>query len=115
MVHPAPVEIEGGTYNGVRGQGRNEGNNNKVRENEEENQNNHEARETEAEGSSGHKVREIKEEDGNSHKEETVQAPAGEEYAVFEFSEADGLQPGSYNVQIDVNMQPVGIAEFRVE
>ncbi|SJZ90261.1 hypothetical protein [Novilysobacter spongiicola] len=54
-------------------------------------------------------------EDGNSHKEETVQAPAGEEYIVFEFSEADGMQPGTYNAQIDVNMQPVGIAEFRVE
>lgn len=53
-------------------------------------------------------------EDGLTHKEETVDVPTSE-HASFSFSQADGMQAGLYNVQIDAGFEPIGISEFRVE
>ena len=53
--------------------------------------------------------------DGNAHKEEMKDVPAGAQHVNFAFSAADGMKPGNYNVQIDVNFEPVGIVDFRVQ
>lgn len=50
--------------------------------------------------------------DGMSHKEEEKKVGAGP--VNFEFSQADGLKVGKYNVQIDVNDRPVGIVDVVV-
>lgn len=52
--------------------------------------------------------------DGQTHKMESKTGASGD-HVSFEFSAADGLVAGSYNVQIDANGIPLGIAEFRVE
>lgn len=53
--------------------------------------------------------------DGNTHKEERKPIPAGAEFMNFQFSRADGMKPGKYNVQIDVDLKPVGIVDFKVD
>ncbi len=54
--------------------------------------------------------------DGTSHKEETVQLKSGGAQPVaFSFKKGDGMVPGKYNVQIDVDMVPVGIADFVIK
>ena len=50
--------------------------------------------------------------DGMSHKEEEKEIGTGP--VNFEFSQADGLKVGEYNVQIDVNDRPVGIVDVVV-
>lgn len=37
------------------------------------------------------------------------------DYVNFQISGTDGLKPGTYNVEIDVNDKPVGIADFKVQ
>lgn len=37
------------------------------------------------------------------------------DYLNFQLSKADGMKPGNYNVQIDVNDKPVGIVDFKVQ
>lgn len=37
------------------------------------------------------------------------------DYINFQISKADGLKPGNYNVEIDVNDKPVGIVDFKVQ
>lgn len=54
-------------------------------------------------------------EDGNTVKEETRPLPAGAQYVNFSFSRADGMKPGDWNVQIDVDFKPVGIVDFKVK
>lgn len=51
--------------------------------------------------------------DGTSHKEEE-KAVAGD-VINFSFSQADGMKAGAYNVEIDLNDVPVGIADFKVQ
>lgn len=51
--------------------------------------------------------------DGTSHKEEEKKIGSGP--VLFQFSKADGLQAGEYNVQIDVNDRPVGIVDMIVQ
>ena len=51
--------------------------------------------------------------DGLTHKEESK--PVTGEYLNFQFSQADGMKPGKYNVEIDVNDKPVGIVDFTVQ
>lgn len=51
--------------------------------------------------------------DGNSHKEEEKTIASGP--TSFEFSQADGMKPGTYNVEIDVNDRPVGIVDVVVK
>lgn len=51
--------------------------------------------------------------DGTTHKEETQKLKSGGGQPVtFSFGQADGMKPGKYNVEIDLDMTPVGIAEF---
>lgn len=50
--------------------------------------------------------------DGTTHKEETKELAAGDAVVTFAFAKADGMVPGKYNVQIDRDMTPVGIADF---
>ncbi|ATD68554.1 hypothetical protein CNR27_14845 [Luteimonas chenhongjianii] len=52
--------------------------------------------------------------DGQTHKMESKTGATGD-YVSFEFASADGMVAGNYNVQIDANGIPLGIAEFRVE
>lgn len=51
--------------------------------------------------------------DGLSHKEEEKKIGSGP--VLFQFSKADGLRAGEYNVQIDVNDRPVGIVDMIVQ
>lgn len=51
--------------------------------------------------------------DGISHKEEEKKVSSGP--VSFEFSKADGMKPGKYNVEIDVNDRPVGIVDVEVK
>lgn len=51
--------------------------------------------------------------DGMSHKEEEKTIGSGP--VLFQFSKADGLRAGEYNVQIDVNDRPVGIVDMVVQ
>jgi predicted small lipoprotein YifL len=51
--------------------------------------------------------------DGTSHKEEEKTIGSGP--VTFQFSSADGLKAGLYNVQIDVNDRPVGIVDMTVQ
>lgn len=51
--------------------------------------------------------------DGLSQKEES-KAIAGD-FVTFEFSKADGMKPGKYNVEIGVDDKPVGIVDFVVQ
>ncbi len=54
--------------------------------------------------------------DGTTHKEETRELKAGGTQPVaFSFTKADGMIPGKYNVQIDEDMTPVGIADFVIK
>lgn len=53
-------------------------------------------------------------EDGRTHKEERRKL-AGEQYVSFSFAKIDGMKPGKYNAQIDVDMVPVGITDFVVK
>jgi hypothetical protein len=53
--------------------------------------------------------------DGRTHHEEERTISPGAKLVVFTFGRNQGLQPGAYNVQIDINDQPVGISDFRVE
>lgn len=54
--------------------------------------------------------------DGTSHKEESKKIASGDQQVLwFSFGKADGMRPGKYNVQIDVNSAPVGIADFVVK
>ncbi len=54
--------------------------------------------------------------DGRTHKEETRElASGGTQVATFSFASGDGMVPGKYNVQIDVDMIPVGIADFIIK
>ena len=54
--------------------------------------------------------------DGTTHKEETKNLASGDQQAIwFSFAQADGMRPGKYNVEIDVNMTPVGIADFQIQ
>ena len=50
---------------------------------------------------------------GLSVKEEDK--PLSGDFINFQISSADGLKPGSYNVEIDVNDKPVGIVDFKVQ
>ena len=50
--------------------------------------------------------------DGTSHKEEEKQVGSGPLH--FEFSKADGLKAGQYNVEIDINDRPIGIVDVGV-
>ena len=52
--------------------------------------------------------------DGTAHKQETKKL-TGQPSVWFSFSKADGMKPGKYNVEIDVNMTPVGIADFQIK
>lgn len=52
--------------------------------------------------------------DGTTHKEESKPLPPAAEYINFQFSSADGMKPGKYNVQIDFDFTPIGITEFTV-
>lgn len=52
--------------------------------------------------------------DGQTHKMESKSGASGE-HVGFTFASSDGMVPGNYNVQIDADGIPVGIAEFRVE
>ncbi|MEO7251193.1 MAG: hypothetical protein ABIW30_01145 [Arenimonas sp.] len=52
--------------------------------------------------------------DGNSLKQETRKLAGGEQTIWFSFAKADGMKPGKYNVEIDVNMVPVGITDFQI-
>ncbi|HET8818181.1 MAG TPA: hypothetical protein VFM73_01385 [Xanthomonadaceae bacterium] len=54
-------------------------------------------------------------EDGIADKDESKPLPANADYVNFSFSSADGMRAGAYNVQVDVNGMPVGIADFTVE
>lgn len=54
-------------------------------------------------------------EDGLTHKEERRPLAAGEQYVKFSFAKADGMKPGKYNAQIDINMVPIGITDFVVK
>ena len=54
-------------------------------------------------------------EDGRTHKEERRPLAQGEQYVSFSFAKADGMKPGKYNAQIDVNMVPIGITDFVVK
>jgi len=51
--------------------------------------------------------------DGTSHKEE--EKPVDGNVISFGFSQADGMRAGAYNVQIDIDDVPVGIADFKVQ
>lgn len=54
--------------------------------------------------------------DGTTHKEETRDLTSGGAQPVtFSFAKGDGMKPGKYNVQIDDDMTPVGIADFVVK
>lgn len=54
--------------------------------------------------------------DGTTHKEETRELKSGGTQPVaFSFAQGDGMIPGKYNVQIDEDMIPVGIADFVVK
>lgn len=53
-------------------------------------------------------------EDGRTHREERRKL-AGEQYVSFSFSKADGMKPGKYNAQIDVDRVPIGLADFLVK
>lgn len=53
--------------------------------------------------------------DGSVDKDESKPVPAGAAYVNFAFSADDGLRAGDYNVQADVNDQPVGLVDFTVE
>ena len=50
---------------------------------------------------------------GLSVKEE--EKPLAGDYVNFQFSRADGMKPGSYNVEIDVDDVPAGIVDFTVQ
>lgn len=50
--------------------------------------------------------------DGNTHKEEERASSGG--VVNFRFTPADGMKPGKYNVEIDVNDVPIGIVDFVV-
>ncbi len=52
-------------------------------------------------------------EDGLSQKEETKEISG--EFVTFEFSKADGMKQGKYNVEIGVDDKPVGIVDFVVQ
>lgn len=52
--------------------------------------------------------------DGTAHKQETKKL-SGEQSVWFSFAKADGMKPGKYNVEIDVNMKPIGIADFQIK
>lgn len=51
-------------------------------------------------------------EDGSSHKDETKEISG--QFVTFQFSAADGMKAGKYNVEIGVNDKPVGIVDFVV-
>lgn len=54
--------------------------------------------------------------DGRSHKMETQKLGSNDAQPVsFAFTAADGMKPGKYNVEIDVDMIPIGIADFQVK
>lgn len=54
--------------------------------------------------------------DGRSHKMETRKLGSTDAQPVsFSFAAADGMKPGKYNVEIDVDMIPIGIADFQVK
>lgn len=50
--------------------------------------------------------------DGISHKEEEKEVGTGP--VNFQFSKADGLKAGEYNVEIDINDRPIGIVDVVV-
>ncbi len=50
--------------------------------------------------------------DGISHKEEEKEVGTGP--VNFQFSRADGLKAGEYNVEIDINDRPIGIVDVVV-
>lgn len=52
--------------------------------------------------------------DGTSLKQETKKLVGGEQTILFSFAKADGMKPGKYNVEIDVNMVPIGITDFQI-
>ncbi|HET7656029.1 MAG TPA: hypothetical protein VFK18_03430 [Luteimonas sp.] len=52
-------------------------------------------------------------EDGNAIKEE--EKPVNGDVVAFSLSAADGMKPGKYNVQIDLDGVPVGITDFVVK
>lgn len=51
--------------------------------------------------------------DGRSHHEERGTLPAGE-FADYQFDRAKGMQPGKYNVEVQLNDRPIGISDFVV-
>lgn len=53
--------------------------------------------------------------DGGVDKDENKQVPPGAAYVNFSFAADDGMRAGDYNVQVDVNDQPVGLVDFSVE
>jgi glucose/arabinose dehydrogenase len=53
--------------------------------------------------------------DGRTHKEERRKLADGEQYVSFSFGKADGMMPGKYNAQIDVDMVPIGLTDFVVK
>lgn len=52
--------------------------------------------------------------DGTAHKEEIKKLTGSEQHIAFSFAKADGMKPGKYNVEIDVNMVPIGIVDFEI-
>ncbi|TCZ86163.1 hypothetical protein [Lysobacter sp. N42] len=52
--------------------------------------------------------------DGRTHHEERTKLPAGGDFAHYRFSQANGMKPGSYNVEVQVRNRPIGIADFVV-
>lgn len=52
---------------------------------------------------------------GVSVKDERKAIPGGAKFVNFSLSKADGMKPGSYTAQIDIDDTPVGMADFIVK
>lgn len=52
--------------------------------------------------------------DGRTHHIERSTLPASGEQAVYRFAQAQGMKPGQYNVEVQVNNRPIGISDFVV-
>lgn len=52
--------------------------------------------------------------DGRTHHEERGPLQAGE-FAHYEFGRLKGMQPGKYNVEVQIANRPIGIADFVVQ
>ncbi|WP_133480175.1 hypothetical protein [Cognatilysobacter segetis] len=52
--------------------------------------------------------------DGRTHHEERGPLPAGT-FGHYTFSKAEGMQPGRYNVEVQIANRPIGISDFVVQ